>query len=253
MSDEANLRFLGAAELAVYQWQLGGEGFGGAGQEKLKRASVLVTRVGGLGGAVALELAAAGIGRLVLAHAGNLKPSDLNRQILMTHDWLGRPRVDCAARRLREFNPRLEVVPAPENVSDANADQLVGQVDLVVDCAPLFEERFALNRAVVRQRKPMVECAVYELEAHVTVFIPGQTACLRCLYPEFPETWKRQFPVFGAVSGAAGCLAAMEAVKLLAGFGEPLTGRLLTFDLRDMSFRACRIQRDPRCPECGGR
>jgi molybdopterin-synthase adenylyltransferase len=236
---------------AVYDWQLDVTDFGEAGQEKLKGASVLISRCGGLGGVVAYELAAAGVGRLILAHGGNLKPSDLNRQILMTHDWLGRPRVECAARRLRELNPSIDIVGVGENVNESNAKSLVAQADLVVDCAPLFAERYALNRETMLQAKPMVECAVYELEGHLTVFIPGQTGCLRCLYPESSPSWRRRFPIFGAVSGTAGAMAAMETIKLLAGFGTNLAGHLLVFRLRDMSFRRYRIRRNPDCEHCG--
>jgi molybdopterin/thiamine biosynthesis adenylyltransferase len=243
---------LTAEELATYAWQFTVADFGEAGQRRLKGATALVSRVGGVGGAAALELAAAGIGRLILAHAGNLKPSDLNRQILMTHDWLGKPRVECAARRLRELNPRLEIVAVPENSSEANAERLVREADVVVDCAPLFEERFALNGAAVRQGKPMVECAVYGLEAQLTTIIPGRSPCLRCLCPEAPQAWKRQFPVFGAVAATIGSLAAMEAIKVLAGLGEPLVGRMLVADLRDMSWRKCLVKRDPGCLVCGG-
>ena len=239
------------AEKSIYEWQMWVDGFGEAGQRRLKGAAVLISRCGGVGGAVALELAAAGVGRLVLAHAGNLQPSDLNRQILMTHDWLGRPRVECAARRLRELNPRLEIEAVPENLSAANAAALVGRVDLVVDCAPLFEERFLMNREAVRQHKPMVECAMFELEARVSTFLPGQTPCLACVYPEPPTNWKRQFPVFGAVSGVAGCLGAMEAIKVLSGLGEPLLGKMLVCDLRSMRWRTLAIRRDPACPVCG--
>src|SRR3954464_5668675 len=114
-------------ERAVYEWQMWVDGFGQAGQERLKGSSVFISRVGGLGGAVAYQLAAAGVGKLVLAHAGNVKPSDLNRQLLMTHDWLGKPRVEIAARRLKELNPRLEVVTVAENVSEANAASLIAQ------------------------------------------------------------------------------------------------------------------------------
>lgn len=238
-------------ERAVYEWQIWVDDFGEAGQEKLKGASVLVSRVGGLGSVVAYELAAAGVGKLVLAHAGNVKPSDLNRQLLMTHDWLGQPRVESAGRRLRELNPRLDIVGVQENVSDENAERLVGQVDLVVDCAPLFEERFAMNRQAVLQRKPIVECAMYDLEAQITTVVPGETACLSCLFPEKPPEWRREFPVFGAVSGTVGCLAAMEAIKVLAGFGEPLTNQLLTFDLRSMRFTKLAIEKNENCRICG--
>jgi molybdopterin/thiamine biosynthesis adenylyltransferase len=243
---------LTAEDRAVYEWQIWVEDFGEAGQERLKNSSVLVSRIGGLGGIVAYQLAAAGVGKLVLAHAGNVKPSDLNRQLLMTHAGLGQSRVEQAARRLSEFNPRLEVVPVPENVSESNAAALVEQVDLIVDCAPLFEERFLMNREAVRQNRPLVECAMYDLEGSLTTIIPGQTPCLACLYPTQPPAWKREFPVFGAVAGTVGCMAAMEAIKVLAGFGDPLLGRMVTFDLRDMTFARREVRREPGCMVCGG-
>jgi len=238
-------------EKATYEWQMWVPGFGEAGQQKLKNASVLISRCGGLGSVVAYELAAAGVGRLVLAHAGNVKPSDLNRQILMTHAQLGKSRVECAERRLKELNPRLKVLAIPENISEENAGRIMREADLTVDCAPMFQERLALNRAAVAQRKPLVDCAMYELECSITTILPGKTPCLACLVPEPPPQWKREFPVFGAVSGAVGCLGAMEAIKVLAGLGEPLLGRLLTLDLRDMSARVVKLQRNPFCKVCG--
>ena len=132
---------LTADERAVYEWQMWVPGVGEEDQRRRKAASVLVSRIGGLGGIVAYQLAAAGVGRLILAHAGTIKPSDLNRQLLMTHAALGTPRVDNAARRLKELNPWLEVVAVPENVSADNAVRLVGMADVVVDCAPVFTER----------------------------------------------------------------------------------------------------------------
>lgn len=239
------------ADRAIYEWQLWVDGFGERGQSALKGASVLVSRIGGLGGIVAYELAAAGIGRLVLAHAGNIQPSDLNRQLLMTHQSIGTSRIDSAVRRLQELNPRLEIVGVPENINDRNVGGLVAQVDLVVDCAPRFEERLLLNRAAVEAGKPLIECAMYELEGSVTTVIPGRTPCLGCWCPEAPAAWKREFPVFGAVSGAVGCLAAIEAIKVLSGLGEPLYGRMLMFDLRDMKFSSRRMIRNPACPVCG--
>lgn len=238
-------------ERATYEWQIWVPDFGEAGQEKLKNAAVMVSRVGGVGSVVAYELAAAGVGKLVLAHAGNVKPSDLNRQLLMTHDWLGKPRIESIRRRLLDLNPRLEIVGVGENVNEENAARLVEQCDVIVDCAPLFPERFAMNRQAVLQNKPLVECAMYELEAHLTTILPGQSPCLRCIIPTDPPTWKRQFPVFGAVSGSVACMGAMEAIKVIAGIGEPLAGWLLRYDLRDMSFRKLAVQRRPDCPVCG--
>jgi molybdopterin/thiamine biosynthesis adenylyltransferase len=242
---------LSDAERAIYEWQMWVEGFGEAGQEKLKGASVLISRCGGVGGALAYQLAAAGVGRLVLAHAGNLRPSDLNRQLLMTHDWIGKPRVESAARRLRELNPFMEAIPVSENISADNVDRLVDQVDVVAGCAPLFEERLLLNGAAVAQGKPLIDCAMFELEAQLTTILPGRTPCLACLYPAPPSAWKRQFPVFGAVAGSIGSLGAMEVIKVLAGLGQPLAGKLLMCDLRDMTFRKVQIERNPNCTICG--
>ncbi|MCR9197894.1 MAG: HesA/MoeB/ThiF family protein [Planctomycetaceae bacterium] len=244
-------RRLSDAERARYEWQIWTPDVGEQGQQKLKQASVLVSRLGGVGGTVAYYLAAAGIGRLVLAHAGNVKPSDLNRQLLMTTDWLGKPRIESAERRLRELNPHVELVPVGENLSPDNAAELVGQVDIVVDAAPLYEERFAMNAACVQQQKPLVECAMYDLDAQLTTLIPGQTPCLACLYPQSPPNWKREFPVFGAVSGMIASMAVVEVIKLLTGIGEPLAGRMQWINLRTMAFRQLPIARREGCRVCG--
>ncbi len=238
-------------ERAIYEWQMWVPDLGETGQQKLRDASVMVSRVGGVGSVVAYELAAAGVGKLVLAHAGNVKPSDLNRQLLMTHDWIGKPRIESIERRLRDLNPRLEIVAVGENVSEANAAALVSQCDLIVDCAPLFPERFAMNRQALQQNKPLVECAMYEMEAHLTTVLPGQTPCLQCIFPEEPPTWKRQFPVLGAVSGTVACMGAVEAVKVITGIGDPMAGRLLRMDLRRMTFHMMKVARRNDCEVCG--
>jgi molybdopterin/thiamine biosynthesis adenylyltransferase len=243
-------RPLTAEERSVYEWQLNIAGFGEEGQKSLKAASVLVSRIGGVGGAAALALAAAGVGRLILVHQGNVRNSDLNRQTLMTSDWVGRPRVESAQRRLKALNPRLAVEIHNANIGEDNIDELVEDADLIVDAAPLFRERFLLNRAAVEQEKPMVDSAMYELEAQLTTFIPGKSPCLTCLYPGDPPGWRRQFPVFGAVASMIGSLAAMEAIKVLSGLGTPLLGRMLVADLRDMSFRTIRLQRNLHCLVC---
>ena len=238
-------------ERARYEWQMWADGIGEQGQRKLKAARVLVSRVGGVGGTVAYYLAAAGVGRLVLAHGGNIKPSDLNRQLLMTTAGLGSSRVDSATARIGDLNPEVEVVAVPENISEENAADLVGRVDIVVDAAPLFEERFLLNREAVQQGKPLIECAMYDFDAQLTTILPGKTPCLACLYPEHPPHWKREFPVLGAVSGAVAALAAVEVVKLIAGIGEPLAGKLMSINMRTMEFRKRPIARRPDCTVCG--
>jgi len=237
-------------ERAIYEWQMWIRGLGEIGQRKLKGASVLISRCGGVGGAAATYLAAAGVGRLVIAHAGELRPSDLNRQTLMTHEGLGQPRVELIRKSLLALNPRLCLETWAENISQANADRLVSSVDCVLDAAPLFQERLALNAAAVQHRKPMAECAMFETELQVTLMVPGQTACLACRYPGVPPEWKRQFPVLGAVAGIAGTLGATEIIKQITGLGEPLTDRLLVADLLSMNFRTLRLRRDPDCSVC---
>ena len=243
---------LDEAERAVYEWQMWADGIGEEGQRKLKAASVLISRIGGVGGTVAYQLAAAGVGKLLLAHAGRIKPSDLNRQLLMNYGGIGQSRVETAKARLIAFNPRLNIEIIDENLSDMNADRLVGMADIVVDCAPLFAERFAMNRAIVQQRKPMVECAMYEFEGSLTTILPGTTPCLACLSPTAPSAWRREFPVFGAVAGTVACLAAMEVIKLITGVGEPIAGNMLAMDLATMTFSRRRIHKNPNCEVCKG-
>ncbi|MEQ1854190.1 MAG: HesA/MoeB/ThiF family protein, partial [Chthoniobacteraceae bacterium] len=181
----------------------------------------------------------------------NVQARDLNRQLLQSRDSIGRPRLDGILARLSALNPSVTLVGVDENISDANARSLASEADVIVDAAPLFEERFAMNRAAVALGKPMVECAMYAMEANLTTFLPGKTGCLACLHPESPPTWRREFPVLGAVSGTVACLGAVEVVKVLTGIGTPLAGTLLTMDLGTMQFRRHRIRRTADCPVCG--
>jgi molybdopterin/thiamine biosynthesis adenylyltransferase len=233
-----------------YEWQLSAAGFGDEGQARLKGSTVLVSRIGGVGGVLAHQLAAAGVGKLILAHAGSLRVSDLNRQLLMSQAGVDQSRVEQAARRLREFNPSIVIETVPENVSEQNVEALVSKADVVASCAPLFAERLLMNRTAVRQGKPLVDCAMYEMEIQLVTVIPGQTPCLACLYPQEPPAWQRRFPVFGAVAGAVGCLGAMEIVKILSGVGGAPTGRMLVGDLRTPEFRTMQLRRDPKCAVC---
>lgn len=237
-------------EVARYEWQLDVPGFGPEGQERLKSATVLITRCGGVGGTAALELAAAGVGHLIIAHAGDLRLDDLNRQLLMTTDHVGKPRIESAARRLRELNPHVKLTVIGENASEENAARLVAEADVVLDAAPLFEERFALNRACIRAGKPLIEAAMFAMEFTVTTIIPGSTPCLACIYPENPGWWKRRFPVFGAVAGTVGCIAAMEAIKVIAGFGQSLAGVMLRGDIGSHCYRRISLHRRSDCPVC---
>lgn len=241
---------LSNSELDRYEWQLDIDEFGVEGQKRLKGATVFISRCGGLGGIVAYELAAAGIGKLVIAHGGVVLSSDLNRQLLMTSDWVGKPRIESIERRLRELNPEIEIITFDQNVNVQNAEKFTEDADIIVDCAPLFEERFAMNNVAVKRNKILIECAMFGTEAQITSIKPGSTPCLRCLFPENPPLWKRRFPVFGAVSGSVGCLAAMEVIKIIGGFGDPLYNQMILMELSSMTFRKISIQKRINCPVC---
>lgn len=247
----ADLPSLTDFERARYEWQMWLPQLAEDGQRKLKAASVLVSRIGGVGGTVVAYLAAAGIGKLVLAHGGRIQPSDLNRQLLMTQERLGMLRVDSARRWLKDFNPQVEVVTLAEHVNAENVEMLVTHADVIVDAAPRFGERFLLNRESVRQRKPMVECAMYELDAQLTTFVPGQTGCLSCLLPESPPHWKREFPVIGAVPAIVGAMAALEVIKLITNIAEPLAGTMLWMNLAAFDFQKVPLKRREDCAVCG--
>lgn len=231
------------AERAQYAWQMTVPGVGESGQLRLKSSTVLVSRCGGVGGSAAQQLAAAGVGRLILLHGGDLQPADLNRQILMRADALGHRRVDCAAARLREINSHVEVVSVAEYPNQENCVRLAAEADLVISAAPLFEERHALHRAAAERGIPCVEAAMYAMQGYVTVVHPPHTARYDEWVPEKPDWWKRQFPVFGAVSGVIGALAAVEAIKLLTGIGQPLYNQLLAFDFLTTHIRSVQLPR----------
>jgi molybdopterin/thiamine biosynthesis adenylyltransferase len=235
---------------AIYEWQLDVPGFGEEGQAILRNSTALVSRAGGLGGPLCFSLAAAGIGKLIIAHAGDLRHDDLNRQILMRSDGIDRPRVESIRKTLEAFNPRIEVEAVPENLSQENVKQLVSGADIAFGAAPLFEERFLLNEACVAKGIPLIDCAMFNLEGHVIPILPGQSPCLACLYPEKPPHWKRRFPVIGAVSALAANIGAMEGIKALTGLGDTQYGKMIHFDTATMSFRKIVIHRNPECKIC---
>jgi molybdopterin/thiamine biosynthesis adenylyltransferase len=238
-------------ELERYSRQIMLPNFGVEAQRKLKSATVLVTGVGGLGGTVALYLAVAGIGRLVLLRGGELRLDDMNRQILMTDDWVDKPRVFKAQDTLEAINPDVRIKAICDYVTPENIDDLVKDADIAINCAHNFTERDLLNEACVRWKKPMVEAAMNGMEAYLTTIVPGVTGCLSCLFPEKPEWDRRGFGVLGAVPGTLACLAALEAIKQITGCDRPLLSKLLTMDLGRLEFAKHNTYRDPNCPTCG--
>ena len=214
----------------TYSWQINIPGFSEAVQETLKNTTALVSRVGGMGGSVALSLAAAGIGKIVLAHKGKLRQNDLNRQILMSSERLDKPRVLCAKDTLRRFNSNIEIITYDENVSYDNAHKLLNGVDIAFGCAPIFKERYSLNDYCINQKIPLIDCSMYSMEGRVISIKSGNTPCLRCIYPEEPLHWKRKFPVLGAVSSLVAQIGVLEGIKILTNFRKPSYGQMVCID-----------------------
>jgi molybdopterin/thiamine biosynthesis adenylyltransferase/rhodanese-related sulfurtransferase len=228
------------------------------GQRKLAAARVLLVGAGGLGSPAAFYLAAAGVGRLVLADDDVVDRSNLQRQILHTEARIGVPKVESARAALGALNPRVGIEAHRVRVTADNVESLVRDVDVVVDGADNFAARYLLSDACVQLGKPLVYGAVHRFEGQVSVFDAGRergrAPCYRCLFPEPPAPEDApncaEAGVLGVLPGIIGLLQATEAIKLLLGLGEPLAGRLLHFDALRMRFRETRLSADPACPVC---
>jgi molybdopterin-synthase adenylyltransferase len=244
---------LSSDESARYERQLRIDGFGEAGQKRLKASTVMISRCGGVGGTAAINLAIAGVGRLILAHGGDVTPDYLNRWVWAGPKEVGRPCAEVLTEHIRRLNPHVEVMPVAAQVSEGNIRELARDADLIVDGAPLFEERYIMHAEAVRRRKPLVMGAMYSTEGYVTTVIPGETPCLKCLYPTKPDYWTniKVFPAIGPGPIIVGSMCAMEAIKVISGFGKPLKGLLWRFDLETCFSQMLKIRRRPDCESCG--
>jgi len=241
---------LNEKELLRYDRQIRISGFGVEGQIKLKKSSVLVAGLGGLGSPAALYLAAAGVGKLVLVDREKVELSNLNRQILYWTADVGKTKVESALEKLKRLNPEVEIVGLVDEIGEGNVYNLVKEVDVVVDGMDNFKTRFLLNEACVRLRKTFVHAAVYGLEGRLTTIIPGRGPCLKCFLPMEPNETKT-FPVLGPTPAVMASLQAIEVVKVIVGIGEPLVGKLLVFDGERMEFMQVSVNRLKNCPVCG--
>jgi len=237
-------------ELERYGRQIGPGVLSEAGQQRLRDASVLVTRVGGMGGPAAQCLTMAGVGHVIIAHGGPLISPDLNRQVLGSEAGLGKPRAAHFADRLRQLNRFATVEPIDHEPDDAEARDLAERVDLIVSCPPTFDERLRLNRAAVEAGIPLVDAAQWGMSGTLIVLHPPETACLECVYPEEPP-FEELFPVVGAISSAIGSLAALEAIKLLSGDGEAIKGQMLIVDGFRGGSQSVALAKNPDCRCCG--
>jgi molybdopterin/thiamine biosynthesis adenylyltransferase len=242
---------LSPEELERYDRQLGDGVLSVQGQERLKRSSALITRVGGMGGPAALMVTMAGVGRIIIAHGGHLISPDLNRQVLGSEQALHKPRATEFASYLRSMNRFVDVQALDHEPDDAEAEELARQVDLIISCPPTFEERLRLNHAAVQAGIPLIDAAQWGMTGTLIVCQPGRSACLRCIYPS-PPPFEERFPVVGAISSAMGSLAALESIKILSGCGHPMWGRMLMYDGYRGQVNSLSLRRNPHCPSCGG-
>ena len=237
-------------EWARYERQIGPGMLTRQGQQRLKDATVLVTRVGGIGGPAAQALVMAGVGRVIVAHGGTLVSPDLNRQVLGREATIGQPRMPEFARQLRALNTTVTVEAIDHEPSAAEALALAARADLIVSCPPSFAERMLLNRAAVESGVPLIDAAQWGMTGTLIAMAPGRTACLRCIYPQDPQ-FEELFPVLGAISAAMGSLAALEAIKILSETGCPLWGRMWVIDGFGGHLSDVELARDPQCRCCG--
>jgi sulfur-carrier protein adenylyltransferase/sulfurtransferase len=227
------------------------------GQEKLKAAKVLVVGAGGLGSPSILYLAAAGIGTIGIVDCDTVDISNLQRQILFDSASIGEPKAEAAAARLKALNPDLRVNVHQTELRAANVLSTFADYDLVLDGTDRFATRYLTNDACVILGKPLVSAAIHRFEGQAMTYVPTVAPCYRCLFPKPPSDGSvpncAEAGVLGVLPGVLGTLQATEAIKLVTGIGEPLLGRLLTYDALSMRFEEFRFSRRSDCAVCGDR
>jgi molybdopterin-synthase adenylyltransferase len=228
------------------------------GQERLLASRALLIGAGGLGSPAALYLASAGVGRITICDGVAVDLTNLQRQIVHRTESIGQPKVESARVTLRSINPEVEIVTVPERVSESRIAELTAGVDVVLDGSDNFETRHAVNRACVRHRKPLVSGAAVRFDGQIAVFDMRQpdAPCYACLFPEAGDQEDVRCAVMGVfapITGIVGTIQAAEALKLLAGTGDALTGRLLLIDALAMQLRTIKFRKDTGCAVCGPR
>ena len=227
-------------------------------QERLLASTALVVGAGGLGSPVALYLAAAGIGRILLADADTVDLTNLQRQILHREATVGLPKVESGRRGLAEINHEVEVVPLQQRLADAALEDAVARSTVVLDCSDNFGTRHAVNRACVAAGVPLVSGAAIRFDGQLAVFDARrpESPCYHCLFPEGQEIEDVRCAVMGVfapLTGIVGTMQAAEALKLAGGFAAPMVGKLLLIDARSMELQTIALPRDPHCTVCGTR
>jgi sulfur-carrier protein adenylyltransferase/sulfurtransferase len=228
---------------------------GEEGQQKLLDAKVLLVGAGGLGSPAALYLAAAGVGTIGIVDDDVVDDSNLQRQVIHSTDRIGVSKVESARQTIQALNPDVTVIGHEERLTKSNILGIFGQYDIILDGTDNFATRYLINDATVLLDKPNVHGSIFRFEGQATTFLPHVGPCYRCLFPEPPPPELApncaEAGVLGVLPGIVGLIQATEVIKLILGIGEPLAGRLLTYDALTTSFRELRLRRDPVCPMCG--
>jgi sulfur-carrier protein adenylyltransferase/sulfurtransferase len=245
-----------AAELRRYARHLAIPEFGSEGQKKLKAAKVLCIGAGGLGSPVTMYLAAAGVGCIGIVDADVVDASNLQRQVLYCTADIGRKKLDAAKERLLGINPHVSIETHPVLFTSANAREIVSGYDVVIDGTDNFPTRYLSNDVCAWLKKPNIYGSILRFEGQVSVFAPHLGGpCYRCMVPQPPAPGLvpscAEGGVLGVLPGIVGSMQALEAIKIIAGIGEPLIGKLLHVDTLAMRFRTVQLRRDPECPVCG--
>jgi molybdopterin/thiamine biosynthesis adenylyltransferase/rhodanese-related sulfurtransferase len=227
---------------------------GEVGQGKLLDAKVLFIGAGGLGSPSSMYLAAAGVGTLGLVDDDVVDESNLQRQLLHNVERLGIPKVESARKTLQLLNPDVKVIGHQARLSSENVLEIIGGYDLIVDGADNFPTRYLLNDAALKLGKPVVHASIFRFEGQVTTFLPTSGPCYRCLYPDPPPPGMapscQEAGVLGVLPGLVGTMQANEAIKIILGIGETLSGRLLVLDALATKFRTLKLRKDPHCRVC---
>ncbi len=235
-------------EHLIYARQVGLPGWGIKAQKRLKEATVFVAGSGGLGSPVLLYLAAAGVGTLLACDFDKVDPSNLNRQILHSFETLGSDKVESARKTLNHLNPFVNIIPIKTKITSLNAERLIGNADIIVDCLDNFKARHILNTVSVKKQIPMVHAGVSEMRGQITFLHPPETPCLACFLPIKDN--KKKNNIVGATAGVIGSMQALEVIKHITGIGQTLNNRLLFWDGLSTNFEIINIKKNPRCTVC---
>ena len=222
---------------------------GQEGQGKLKRSRVVIAGTGGLGSPIAIYLTAAGIGTIRVIDHDQVALSNLNRQILHWEEDVGRKKVDSARTKLRNLNSTVEIQAIAETITEENVSDLMDGCDAIIDAMDNLPTRYLLNRCAIEKNIPFFHGAVNGFEGRVMTVIPGETACLRCMYRGLVP--QEKFPVMGVAPAVIGSIQATEVIKYLVGIGKLLTNRLLIYDGLKLTFSEFRLNKNPNCDNCG--